>query len=60
MRVVPVAPTVTQAELAVMADPAAAEELKHIDHYQHMILNDDVKTAVQRFNAVIEAEKHKN
>lgn len=37
---------------------AAEEELKHIDSYQHVVLNDDVKTAAARINALIEAEKH--
>ncbi len=38
---------------------AAKEELKHIDSYQHVVLNDDVKTAAERINALIETEKHK-
>lgn len=37
---------------------AAEEELKHIGSYQHVVLNDDVKTAAARINALIEAEKH--
>lgn len=39
---------------------AAKEELKHTDRYQHVVLNDDVKEAAARINALIEAEKHKH
>ena len=36
---------------------AAREELQHIGHYQYLVVNDEVALAVERINAIIEAEK---
>ena len=36
---------------------AACEELQHIGHYQYLVVNDEVALAVERINAIIEAEK---
>lgn len=36
---------------------AAHYELQHVDQYQYLVLNDEVPLAVQRLNAIIEAEK---
>ena len=35
---------------------AAEEELNHIGSYQYLVINDDVTLAVDRINAIIEAE----
>ena len=36
---------------------AAREELQHIEHYQYLVVNDEVALAVERIHAIIEAEK---
>ncbi len=36
---------------------AAREELRHVGSYQYLVVNDEVALAVERINAIIEAEK---
>lgn len=48
----------TETEESVQKRLAAAEfELKHACNYQYLVLNDDVSSAVERLNTIIEAEK---
>ena len=47
----------TETEERIRRRLAAAQyELQHADRYQYLVLNDEVSSAVQRLNSIIEAE----